>query len=473
MTYDSCGLPPGWSTLAIANNRRTAVHPIRLLHAIVLVLAFLATDAALAGDARHPDDLGVRAQVELEIPSGARAGSDFDADRATAAWLATLSADQRARSDAYFEGGYWLQLWSFLWGLAVAALILFTRLSAWLRDRTAWTRFPALNAGFYGAGYIVAAVVLSLPLSLYAGWWREHAYDLSNLTLAEWLIEQAKSLGVSAVMGVIGLTVLYAVFRRARRLWWLWGAGAAIVLMTFSLLLAPVFIQPMFNDYKPLPEGELRDEILSLARANRIDADEIWWFDASRQHSRVSANVAGFGPTTRIALNDNLLMRSSQAAIEAVMGHEMGHFVLGHTSRLLTQFALVLVAGFAFVAWGFGQLVERFGTRWRVSGIEDPAGFPVLVAMFSVYFFAMTPVTNSISRAGEMEADLYGLNSARQPDGFAEAAMQLSEYRKIDPHWLEEIIFYTHPSGRRRVETAMRWKAENLELFTDGETPSG
>lgn len=408
--------------------------------------------------------LGRTAQVELRVPEGARAGPEFDVERATQAWLDTMTAEEKARSDAYFEGGYWIQLWGFLYGLGVAALLLFTRLSAWLRDRTRWTRWPALNAGFYGAGYVVLTTLLSLPWALYTGWFREHQYDLSNLTLAGWFGEWAIGIGVSVVLGVLALTLLYAVFRRAQRTWWIWGTAVGVAFLAFVMLIAPPFIMPLFNDYKPLPEGPLRSEILSLARANDIPADNVYWFDASRQHSRISANVAGLGPTIRVALNDNLLMRSSREGIEAVMGHEMGHYVLNHVYKGLVEIGVVLFVGFAFVSWGFGRLVARYGERWDVRGIADPAGFPVIVALFAVFFFVMTPVTNSIVRSAEMEADLYGLNAARHPDGFAATAMKLSTYRKIDPHWLEEIVFYDHPSGRTRVHTAMQWKAENLEL---------
>jgi STE24 endopeptidase len=444
-----------------------------LATAVAMLMLWLgAATAQEVGPAPESEPPGKAAQVALTVPEGARAGKDFDVDRATRAWLDTMTAEEKARSDAYFEGGYWLQLWGFLYGLGVAALLLFTRLSAWLRERTRWSRWPSINAGFYGAGYIVAATLLFLPWGLYTGWFREHQYDLSNLTLLEWLVEWGKGLGVSVVMGVIALTLLYAVLRRVRQAWWIWATVASVAFCAVMLTLQPVFVEPIFNDYEPLPEGEIRSEILSLARANDIPADNVYWFNASKQHSRISANVAGFGPTTRIALNDNLLKHSSQAGIEAVMGHEMGHYALNHVNRLLIEFGLVILFGFAFVAWGFRRLVARYGDRWDVHGIEDPAGFPVIVALFTVFFFVSTPVTNTIVRAGEMEADLYGLNAARQPDGFAETAMKLSSYRKIQPHWLEEIIFYDHPSGYTRVRTAMQWKAENLEPFEGSDVGS-
>jgi len=102
------------------------------------------------------------------------------------------------------------------------------------------------------------------------------------------------------------------------------------------------------------------------------------------------------------------------------------------------------------------------GGAWGVRGLSDPAGLPLLAALLSVFFFFATPVTNSLIRVNEAEADLYGLNAAGQPDGFAEVALKLGEYRKLDPGPIEEFVFYDHPSGRQRIAMAMRWKAEHL-----------
>jgi STE24 endopeptidase len=432
------------------------------LGAASVLLVGASVPAQAPEGAAAPPELGVRADVELHVPDGAGAGADFDVERATRAWLDTLTPEERSRSDAYFEGGYWLQLWGFLYGVGVAGLLLFGRLSAWLRDRTRWTRWPSLNAGLYGVGYLVLTTVLTLPWALYTDFFREHQYGLSNLSLVGWFGEWAKGAGVSVGLGAAAFTLLYAVFRRAPRTWWMWGTAVAVAVLAFAMMIAPVFIEPLFNDYRPLPPGPIRSEILSLARANDIPVDDVYWFNASKQQKRISANVSGFGPTVRVALNDNLLMRASNEAIEAVMGHEMGHYVLNHIYKGMVDVAVVMFIGFGFVFWGFRRLTARYGSRWGVGEIDDPAAFPVIVALFSVYFFVLTPLTNTITRTLEMEADLYGLNAAGQPDGFASAAMKVSTYRKIEPgHW-EEVLFYDHPSGRTRVHTAMQWKAEHL-----------
>jgi STE24 endopeptidase len=126
------------------------------------------------------------------------------------------------------------------------------------------------------------------------------------------------------------------------------------------------------------------------------------------------------------------------------------------------ELGLVTTVGFAFVAWGFNLLVGRYGRDWGIRSIADPAGLPLIVLLLTTYFFVMTPVTNTIIRNQETEADAFGLNAAREPDGFAEAALMLSEYRKMQPGKWEEIVFYDHPSGYNRILMAMTWKAEHL-----------
>ncbi len=399
-----------------------------------------------------------------QTPAPAPATAHFDPQAATEAYLARMTPEQRARSDAYFEGGYWLQLWGFLYGLGVAWLLLGSRLSARLRDLAERVMpFRWLQTFLYAALYILVTFVLGYPLSLYEGFFREHRYGLSSQSFGGWMGDELKGVALALVLGGLALTLLYGVLRKAPRTWWLWGAVVSLLLLTVGIAVGPVFIEPIFNQYTELQDPALRGPILSLARANGIPADHVYTFDASKQTNRMSANVAGLFGTTRIALNDNLIRRASPAEIEAVMGHEMGHYVLHHVNKSILFFGVVLVIGFGFLRWGFDRAAARWGGRWGIRGVTDPAGLPLLAALFSVYLFVLTPVLNTHIRTEESEADIFGLNAARQPDGMAEAALHLAEYRKMSPGPIEEWIFFDHPSGRNRILMSMRWKAEHLE----------
>jgi len=392
----------------------------------------------------NAEDSAEIVEVVLEIPDGAIAGPDFDIDTAVNAYINLLSEEDRARSDAYMEGGYWLELWNLVYGLGIAWLLLGTRLSARMRDFSErFGRWRWLHTFIYGVQYIVIATVLVFPLTVYQGFFREHGYDLATQTFGDWMGDQFTGLLVGVLLGSIVLMLIYGVIRRAKNTWWIWGTGVSVSFLIFVNFIAPVYIAPLFNDYKALDEGPIRTSIISMAHANGIPADDVYMFDASRQ-------------TTRI--------RTSQEEIEAVMAHEMGHYVLNHSAKITINFGLVLAFGFAFVAWGFNGAVRRWGKNWGVRDVGDTAGLPLFAALLSIYFFVATPVTNGIIRVHEAEADNYAINVSRQPDGFARVAMRLSEYRKVSPGPLERFVFYDHPSGRDRVTMSMLWKSEHLEV---------
>ena len=403
-------------------------------------------------------------------PSAPRPAQSFDIKAAVDTYLAKMPADQRARSDAYFEGGYWLILWDFLVLAVVLWLLLDLRWSAKMRNLAARINlFRPLQTLLYWVQFMVVVSVLMFPLQLYEGYFREHKYGLLNQNFGQWMRDYLVGFGVSLVLGAILLVPFFALVRRLGKNWWIWGAVLMIVFTAFLALISPVYIAPLFNHYKKLEDATVRDPILGMARANGIPAKDVYEFDASRQSKRVSANVSGFANTMRISLNDNLLDRSTLPEIEATMGHEMGHYVLNHAYKGLVMFGVLIVIAFAFVNWGTNFALARWGTAWDIRGIGDLAVLPLAVFLFSLFFFLVTPVSNTITRTMESEADMYGLNAARQPDAEANVDMLLGEYRKLDPEPLEEFIFYDHPSGRTRITAAMRWKAEHPESGSDDE----
>jgi STE24 endopeptidase len=404
------------------------------------------------------------------VPSAAAIKTDqtpaintSDPAAATRAWLDTVPADKRAQSDAYFEGGYWLILWNTLMAVAISLILLATRISARLRDfaeRT--TRSRPLEVTLYALPFIVISALLGFPLQVYQNYFREHAYGLATQTFGPWLSEQLIALVVQLIGVTLLLIVLYAIFKRAPRSWWLWGTAVAVLFNMLTMLVGPVFVDPLFNKYKPLTDPAISEPILAMAQANEIPVKQVFEVDASRQSTRVSANVAGFLGTTRIALNDNLLKQCTLPEIREVMAHEMGHYVLNHGAKLVLYFGLFFLIAFATARATFDAAVRRWGERWGVRGIADPAGLPLLTMIFTIVFFVLTPFTNTAVRVTEREADAFGINTSREPDGMAKVALKLGSYRKLDPTPVEEFIFFDHPSGRARIRMAMDWKAAKL-----------
>ena len=427
---------------------------------LLAVFWLLAGLPLLAQDATPPTAVAGPATTAT---AGPVTPTTFDPVAATNAYLATVSGEKRARSDAYFEGGYWLQLWDFLIGVAVNLALLATGLSLRMRDLAErLVRFRPIQTLLYWTQYLVLTAVVVFPMTVYEGFFREHAYGLSNQTFGAWLSDQAKGLGVGLLLGGLAVVALYGVVRRLPRSWAVWGAATMVVLLAFSVLIAPVYIAPIFNEYTRLSDPVVSGPVLSLARAQGVAVDDVWVFDASRQTKRVSANVSGFAHTMRISLNDNLLNRSSLAEIEAVMGHEIGHYVLNHIYKSILFFAVVIVVGFGFLKWALERVIAARGAAWGIRGAGDPAGLPLALTLLSAWFFLLTPVLNSWIRMEEAEADLFGINASGQPDGEAVVDLKLGEYRKLDPGPIEEILFFDHPSGRNRILMAMRWKAEHL-----------
>jgi STE24 endopeptidase len=402
----------------------------------------------------------------ITVPPEAQPSSHFDVDAATNAYLAQIPVSARTRSDAYFEGGYWLILWDFLLAMVIYWILLRFGVSAKMRDvALRVSRFAFIQDLVYWVQFLIFVAILSTPLTIYEDYFREHKYGLATQTFGPWLGDQFKMLLVNMILGGILVAVLFRIARRLPRTWHIWGAVVTTAFLAFGVMIAPVFIFPLFNKITRLDDPKITQPILSMARANEIPAHDVFQIDASRQSTRMSANVSGFGKTMRITLNDNLLRRGSPGEIECVMGHEMGHYVLHHIYKDILFLFVVTVAFFAYLRWGLQWSLARWGALWRINGIGDVAVLPLVFYLATLFFFVLTPILNTQTRTNEHEADMYGLNASRQPDGCAQGAIHLGEYRKMSPGPVEEFIFYDHPSGRQRIHRAMQWKAENLQLF--------
>ncbi len=409
----------------------------------------------------------LRAQVVSSSPLPMAAtfqpNQPFDPAAATRAWLDTVPPNERAKSDAYFEGGYWLLLWNFLLAVAISIFLLQSKISARLRDfAERRTRSQALRVILYAIPFFTITFVIGFPLEYYQLFYREHHYGMATQTFGPWFGDEIKGFVVTLIFGTIALIVLYAVFRRVPRAWTIWGTIVVIVLFMLANFIFPVFVEPLFNKYTPLQDPNIRDPILTMARANEIPVDKVFVFDASRQTTRVSANVAGLLGTTRIALNDNLIKRCTLPEIREVMAHEMGHYILNHGAKLTYYFGVFALIGFMLCRVAFDRAQQTWSDRWQIRGIADPASLPLLVLIFSTYAFLITPLTNTAIRVTEREADAFGINTCREPDGAAMVALKLGQYRKLNPGPVEEFIFFDHPSGRARIRMAMDWKAAHL-----------
>ena len=318
--------------------------------------------------------------------------------------------------------------------MVVALLLLNLRWSAKMRDLAERvTRLKFVHDIIYWVEYAVLTTILTFPLAYYEGYIREHKYGLATQTFGPWLNDEFKGLLINVLLGAIAVPILFAIVRRLPNTWWIWGAIVTCFFYAILAMIAPVFIFPVFNKITVLNDPKVTGPILSMARANNIPAHEVYQIDSSRQTTRMSANVSGLGKTMRVTLNDNLLRRGSLEEIQSIMGHEMGHYVLNHVYKGTFFISVVFVIFFALLNWSINWSFSRWGQSWQIRGIEDPAALALVLLLASIFFFSLTPITNSETRIAEHEADMYGLNASRQPDGFAQAAIHLGEYRQNEP----------------------------------------
>jgi STE24 endopeptidase len=386
----------------------------------------------------------------------------FDVEQATRAYLDLVHGPARLKSDAYFEGGNWLILWSTVVGVLVYWAMLASGLSARLRDwAVARTRRQTVAVMLYASGFALVSTLLMLPWTIYADFIHERQYDLMSQSFGMWMIDQAKSLVITVIVTALFFAVTFAAIRRAPRRWWLWGAGIAWSFLMISTAIAPVLVYPLFYNFSEMQAGPLRERIAGMARANAVPAEHIYVVDASRQSKRIAAAVSGMGPTAQIALTDSLLNRTSPDEVAAVMGHEIGHYALGHLWRRGIMLGLLILAMFFAVAKATPALVLR-NPRWEVQSVADVAAAPALLLVGTIVFMLATPIANTIFRTVEAQADAFGLDAARSPDAFALVAIRLSEYRKLEPGPVEEFLFFDHPSGESRIRRSMQWKKDHV-----------
>jgi STE24 endopeptidase len=368
----------------------------------------------------------------------------------------TLGPEALAKAQAYTIGNHWL----LFAGVGVSLLVAVIMVRLKLLDRIA-ARFGEgrrfLATFTVSAAFLLISTLIALPWTIYTDWHRERAYDLSSQPLGDFLAQMAIGEAIGMVLGGLFLTGVYALIRRTGARWWLWSGGLAGVVTLLALLAGPSLIDPLFNEYKPVPPGEVRTALEAIADDVSIPKDRIFLYDGSRQSDRFTANVSGIGPAARIAISDVAMKEASLDEVRAVTGHEAGHYQLGHIWRSVVLLPLLAMAFFYLLNRLFAPTARLLGSDAR---LDEPRGLPVFAVVGSVLGLLVTPITNTLTRVGETEADQYSLQTVNEPDALATALVKTAEYRYPRPNALQEALFYTHPSVEKRALMAMEWKAK-------------
>ena len=379
----------------------------------------------------------------------------FDAELATKAYIDGLGTEALAEAAAYTTGNQWIMLWSLLVSIISTWLIIRSGILNRLNDRFA-------NSSLFARAFVVSAVfmivsaIIELPWAIYTSWYRQLQYDMTSQPLGDFLSQSGIGFAISSLIAGLLLAIFYLLIMRAGKLWWAWFGGVTACFTALMMLLGPTLIQPLFNDYVPVPDGDVKTAIEAMAIEADIPTDRIFMYDGSRQSNNFTANVAGIGASARIAISDVALKEADLDEVKAVTGHEIGHYVSGHVWWVIVLLSTQFAVAFLLADRLFAPTALLFGAD---EDIKNPASIPVLMLLVGILMTLIQPFNNTLSRMNEADADRYSLETVNLPDGLASALVKTAEYRNPRPGKLEEWLFYTHPSVESRVRMAMEWKA--------------
>ncbi len=341
-----------------------------------------------------------------------------------------------------------------VWGVAAPALVFASGLSARLRDaaRRIGRRF-FFTVATYGVLFGVVAFALDLPLEVYASFLRPHAYGLSNQTLGKWLSDEGTSLAVSSVVAVAALWVPYALIRRSPRRWWLWTSLLCLPFVLFVTLVEPVWVAPLYNHFGPMKDHALEERILGLAERAGIEGGRVYEVEKSVDTRMVNAYVNGLGATKRIVLWDTLLAKLEPDEVIAVMGHEMGHYVLNHVLWSAFGASLGIFVLLYAIHRTASDLLRRLAPWSGVSELGDVASLPLVLVLLQLYGLVLSPVGLAFSRHLEHEADRFALEITEDNHAMASAFAKLQTENLGNP-WPDAWVVwlrYTHPPLGERI----------------------
>ncbi len=346
-------------------------------------------------------------------------------------------------------------------GLLLPALLLFTGLSS--RIRTLAQRVGRrwlVTLVVYALLFTLVTAVLTLPLSYYAGFVRQHEYGLSNQSQGDWIRDWLKGLAISALGLSIVLWIPYLLLRRSPRRWWLYAGLASLPIAALVLVITPVWVDPLFNRYNTLRDQALESRILTLAGRAGIEGSRVYEVDKSADTKTVNAYVTGVGRTKRIVLWDTLVDKLEPEQVLFVTAHEMGHFVLRHTLAVILGTAVLTTLSLYFVHRVAGKLIDRFSRPWGFTSLSDVASFPLLLLLGGLLSLGVTPLVLAFSRYQEREADRFGLELTRDNHAAATTFVRLQQENLSIPRPGTWYMLWrgSHPSLGDRVDFANHYR---------------
>jgi STE24 endopeptidase len=361
----------------------------------------------------------------------------------------------------YYRSGHLLWALGTALSLLIPAVLLFSGFSARLRTtafRLGRRWLPAVM--LYALFFALLTALLTLPVAYYEGFVRQHAYGLSNQTFGKWAGDWGKGVALNGLALALVLWIPYLLLRRSPRRWWLYAGLATIPIATFVLVISPVWVDPLFNEFGPMEDRALESRILKLAERAGIPGSRVYQVNKSVDTKMVSAYVTGVGATKRLVLWDTLLSKLEPDQVAFVVAHEMGHFVLHHVLTLIAVATLLVTGSLYVVHRVAGRLIARFSRRFGFTQLSDVASFPLLLLLGGAVSLVATPLVLAFSRHQEHEADRFALELTRDNRAAATTFVRLQEENLGVPRPGPVYMLWrgSHPSLGERVDFANRYR---------------
>ncbi len=429
----------------------------------LILLLFVAIFSLVAGPASaqdQPDTAGDPSAIPQAHTEEVSAVPLIDSMASTGAYEYPMSPEREAKLISYSR---FVSIWRFVdffVTLGVLALILFTGFSAKLRDWAGVVKNKFFAVWLFVILFLLADYLLNLPFHFYRSFMVENQYGFLNQSFGGWFGEDLLGLLISMVVAIIPIWFLYRLIQKSKR-WWLWMAAGAVPFMIFVIVVAPVVIYPMFNEFEPLKDKALEAEILALASKAGIEGSDVFQVDASRQSGKINAYVTGLFGTKRIVLYDTMIENFETDEIKFVMGHEMGHYVMHHIWKGLALAIVFIAFALWIVSRTIHPVINRFKNRFKFDALGDVASLPLIAIYLTVLSFIFNPVFNGYSRHMERQSDKYGMDiTGISGESAAIAFDKLSVFNLSDPnpHPVIEFWFYSHPALSKRISFVRNYR---------------
>ncbi len=451
---------------------------------ILLLLILFAAPLAFGRTAAPLPDVAAVASVAAPQSSQPQSGVPDDAasqapeqasEKKVTAYTLPPDLYRKARDLGRFHARFaWID---FFYGIFVLWVILYWRFGPQFRDwAESASRNRFLQAAIFAPLLLLTMAILSLPSDIYENS-VERKYGLSIQSWGSWFWDWTKGQFLGILLGIILVSILYAVIRSSPRRWWFYFWLTSLPIIVLLVFIQPVIVDPMFHKFEPLQQKDPAltaslEKMVQRAGVN-IPPERMFWMGAGEKTTELNAYVTGIGASKRIVVWDNTIAKMNTQEIVFVVGHEMGHYVLNHIWKGLLFAAVFLFVVFYLGFRTIGWLLRRFGGAWGIRGVDDWASLPALLLLISIYSFIANPVQSAVSRHFEHQADQYGLEVTHglTPDSSQVAAQAFQVLGEVDlsdptPSPVTVFMFYSHPTIPDRIRFSLTY-----DPWDQGEQP--